>query len=383
MREGWVKYTLGELCDLTKGRTPTQKASPGRYPLVVTAEGRASSDTYQFDVPAVCVPMVSSTGHGHASLKRVHYQEGQFAVANIITACTAKPGAPVDMRFLWLLLDHRRNELIVPLMKGTANVSLSQKALATVSIALPPPAEQQRIVNLIGAVDDAIRQADVAARTASTSAVQCTQYQLSRMEASQGTLGDLAQWFSGGTPKAGDPQYYEGGTIPWAVIADVQDVPIRDTLKKITPAGVRKIGRTAPAGSVLVTMYGTIGRSALVETEMATNQAIAWGVPNEGVDARFLFAYLRLNASRLDALGRGATQRNINRAIIKAFPVPLLSASQQEELVEAFEAFDKVVQLQRNLATALRSLRSNLLTALLSGEHEIPLSYDELMEVVS
>lgn len=38
MREGWREVTLGELCTLTKGTTPTQKATPGPYPLIVTAQ---------------------------------------------------------------------------------------------------------------------------------------------------------------------------------------------------------------------------------------------------------------------------------------------------------------------------------------------------------
>ena len=84
MRDGWIETSLGDVCHLPKGTTPTLKAVPGPYPLVVTAEARLTSDSYQFEEPAVCVTMVSSTGHGHASLKRVHYEEGQFGVANII-----------------------------------------------------------------------------------------------------------------------------------------------------------------------------------------------------------------------------------------------------------------------------------------------------------
>ena len=80
------QFTLGEVCTIIKGSTGIKKAIAGDYPLVVTAEERLSSNEYQFDTKAVCIPLVSSTGHGHASLKRIHYQEGKFALGNILAA---------------------------------------------------------------------------------------------------------------------------------------------------------------------------------------------------------------------------------------------------------------------------------------------------------
>lgn len=52
---------------------------------------------------------------------------------------------------------------------------------------------------------------------------------------------------------------------------------------------------------------------------------------------------------------------------------------QQLELVKPAMAVDEVIELQQRSIRGLRTLRSNLLTVLLSGEHEIPESYDELM----
>jgi hypothetical protein len=69
-------HRLGDLCSLVRGTSPTLKTPPGDYPLVVTAEFRRSADSWQLEGPAVCVPLISSTGHGDAALHRVHYQEG-------------------------------------------------------------------------------------------------------------------------------------------------------------------------------------------------------------------------------------------------------------------------------------------------------------------
>lgn len=61
-------------------------------------------------------------------------------------------------------------------------------------------------------------------------------------------------------------------------------------------------------------------------------------------------------------------------------PVPA-DLSEQRRLAAEAETFDTAVSAIKDETDRLRDLRSNLLTALLSGEHEIPESYDELMEV--
>jgi type I restriction enzyme S subunit len=72
----WEKYRLGDLCEMVRGEYPTMKTEPGEYPLVVTAAYRRTASTFQLEGPAVCIPLVSSTGHGDAALHRVHYQDG-------------------------------------------------------------------------------------------------------------------------------------------------------------------------------------------------------------------------------------------------------------------------------------------------------------------
>jgi type I restriction enzyme, S subunit len=116
---------LGSIARIEKGPTGIMKANPGPYPLVVTAEERASCDHFDFDGAAAIVPLVSSAGHGKASLQRLHYQEGTFALGSILAAVF--PHAPdlISARFLFEYLTAFKEELLVSQMIGTANVSLS------------------------------------------------------------------------------------------------------------------------------------------------------------------------------------------------------------------------------------------------------------------
>jgi type I restriction enzyme, S subunit len=142
------KVQLAELCDVIKGVTGIKKAIPGKYPMVVTAEKRITHNEYQFDSKAVIIPLVSSTGHGHASLKRVHYQEGKFAIGSILAAVIVKNEEVLHPYFLYIYLSYFKDELLVPLMKGSANVSLNPKKINTVEITLPSMKRQLEIIDL-------------------------------------------------------------------------------------------------------------------------------------------------------------------------------------------------------------------------------------------
>lgn len=140
-------YRLNDICDLVKGTTGIQKCKPGKYPLVVTAEERLSSETYQFDCEAVCIPLVSSTGHGHASMKRVHYQKGKFALGNILCAVIPKDTNFLLAEYLYVYFSIFKDDVLVPLMKGAANVSLTVNKLKNVEIPVPTINKQKEIIS--------------------------------------------------------------------------------------------------------------------------------------------------------------------------------------------------------------------------------------------
>lgn len=144
----WKKVRIGDICKIVKGTTGIASAEPGQYPLVVTAEERKTCSSYQFDCEAVCIPLVSSSGHGKKSLKNVHYQCGKFALGTILCAVIPNNPDELDARFLHQYLQFYKDTVLVPLMKGAANVSLSMKDIATVEFPLPPIEKQRELSDL-------------------------------------------------------------------------------------------------------------------------------------------------------------------------------------------------------------------------------------------
>lgn len=139
------RVKLKDVCYSVKGNFPTLATPEGPYPFVVTAEERRTADTFQIEDEAVCVPLISSTGHGKASMHRIHYEKGKFALANLLFALLPKDKTELDAKFLYHALSARLETLFVPLMKGTANVSLKLEDALNVEIPLPTYEEQKRL----------------------------------------------------------------------------------------------------------------------------------------------------------------------------------------------------------------------------------------------
>lgn len=144
---------LGTIARIEKGQTGIQKAQPGKYPLVVTAADRGTCSLFDFDGAAAIVPLVSSTGHGHASLNRLHYQEEEFALGTILVAIFPHDPKLISARFVFEYLSAFKDELLVARMTGTANVTLSIGRVAEVPVPLVCPEVQVKVDKFMGLCD--------------------------------------------------------------------------------------------------------------------------------------------------------------------------------------------------------------------------------------
>jgi len=150
-----------ELVTIFKGLSPTQNTLEGEYPLVVTAKNIRTADHYSFDTKAICIPLVSSSGHGHASVHRLHYIEGKFALANIMCGISVNDENEINPKYLFYTLLSMKDEVIASLMTGTSNVSLDMDDLYEIEVPLPDIGiqnkfvkEQEKIENRIKSIQD-------------------------------------------------------------------------------------------------------------------------------------------------------------------------------------------------------------------------------------
>ncbi|MFL7022883.1 restriction endonuclease subunit S [Enterovibrio norvegicus] len=136
--------------------------------------------------------------------------------------------------------------------------------------------------------------------------------------------------------------------------------------------------KRVPKDSVLLSFKLTLGRVAITDSELTTNEAIAHFVnPKSGLNKEFLYSYLStFDYGRLGSTSSIATA--VNSKIIKKMPilVPTESASRAFES-QVGKLFEKM-KLIDNEVTILTDLRDTLLPKLISGE----LRLDDVEEAV-
>ena len=171
-------------------------------------------------------------------------------------------------------------------------------------------------------------------------------------------MSDVVIWGSGGTPKATEATYYENGTIPWLIIGDLNDGVVNTSASKITELGLKNSSaKLIPPGTLLVAMYGSIGKLGITGMECCTNQAIAFAKELRGVTTKYMFYYLALMKSKLISMGKGGTQKNISQAVLKSLDVVVPPLSEQECIVARIE--ELLSQLDAN-ASELKTAKERL-----------------------
>lgn len=162
-------------------------------------------------------------------------------------------------------------------------------------------------------------------------------------------MSEVVTWSSGGTPKATEQAYYKDGTIPWLIIRDLNDSIIYTSLSKITDLGLKNSSaKMIPVGTLLVAMYGSIGKLGITGIECCTNQAIAFAKELHGVTTKYMFYYMSLIKPQLISMGKGGTQKNISQSVLNSLNVIVPPLSEQERIVtrieELFSELDKAVE---------------------------------------
>ncbi|MBI5194268.1 MAG: restriction endonuclease subunit S [Nitrospirae bacterium] len=153
----------------------------------------------------------------------------------------------------------------------------------------------------------------------------------------------FCQTGSGGTPFTQDKAIYYGGDIPWVKSGELKDDILLSTEESITEKGLEESSaKWVPSGAVLIAMYGaTVGRTAFLGIDAATNQAVCSVVPDPKVAYnKYVWYALRTKVTEFLSRRVGGAQPNINQKIIRDTQVVLPTISEQRRIVEILDQAD-------------------------------------------
>lgn len=398
MREGWGSRPLGDVL-----RQVQRPVSVGGLDLVPFAGVRwyAEGVYHRDDVPASTVKTktLNRIAFGDIVYNRMWATKASFGVVKddadgclvtndfpIFEATEAVLPGFVGLLFQW---QQFQTSAAAAATGTTERKRLNEKEFVRIKMPIPPLREQLRIVDLIRALDDAIAAAEASA--AATDALS----QRARDALPDGTIrpiGEVLMRIESGTstkPVGGD-----GEKVFVLTLAAIRPGRFhRSEIKDVGAAALPTKARLVES-DLLITRSNTPDRVGYVcvARHVPDNTYIPDLVWRLVIDERHVTKdYLEqaLSSTRLreaitgSASGTSQSMRKINKAGFARIHLPIPGFEVQDEYVAPLRQLAGVRAEYDSHLARLRVLRSNMLAALLSGEHEIPKSYDELMEVAS
>jgi len=281
----------------------------------------------------------------------------------------------------------------VAMSRGSVRRSLAYKDLSDFHIPLPPLPEQRAIAHVLRTVQRAKEATErviqatrelkkslmrylftygpVPVEEAERVPLKETEIGLVPEEWKVVRLGEVVKKArSGGTPLRSKKEYWNG-SIPFALIEDLtaSGLYLYRTKESISEEGLRNSSAwIVPEGSILLSMYATIGATAVNKIPLATNQAILALVPTENLNAEFGALLLSYKADELARFNVQSTQKNINKGIVLRFFIPLPPLSEQRAIARVLRTVNKKLQAEEARKQALEELFKTLLYNLMTGK---------------
>ncbi len=171
---------------------------------------------------------------------------------------------------------------------------------------------------------------------------------------------------SGGTPKADNPELYGGG-IPFLKIDDITSSSKYLTSHKVTinERGLSESSaKIVPTGTLLLTMYGTIGRCCITTYPVATNQAIASFLGHPQVELEYLYYALESKADEFATASSQTTQANISARILKQTPIAIPPLPEQKKIAEILSGIDEQISLMKKDLERIKTTKYAILMQL-------------------
>jgi type I restriction enzyme S subunit len=414
---GWARAKLGDIGILYAGQSPSTHTvnEKGRGTPYITGpeqwDGRAfhkpkwTTDPRRI-VPEGCIFITVKGGGVGKTFPGIVAAIGRDIYAY-------QPSSELDFQFMLRTIAYRANEIIKHARGDIPG--LSKHHLEDYAAAIPPVAEQRRIV---ARLDDLSSLIDVSRSELHKVAPLVDQYRLAllrsafrgeltadfRAERALEPVADLlahvespeqtrggraptkeiipgkggisvnspgtplaAGWAwvpllrvarqeTGHTPSRAHPEWWNGD-VPWVGIPDAarhHGGVIDDTLQTINTTGLaNSSARLLPAGTVVLSRTASVGYVAIMGREMATSQDFVTWSCTEALDPRYLMYALMSEGDDIRQFGRGTTHTTIYFPEIRAFYIKLAPLEEQREIVQRIEeALARIDRLAADVAQA-------------------------------
>lgn len=290
-----------------------------------------------------------------------------------------RPQSSVDSLFLYYFFClESTKQYIRNIAVGATMPSINTKLLGEIEIRLPSLSRQKEVSQILSGLDDKIELNQKINANLERQVILLFQQMFIKTESSERRICRADEYFDisiGKTPPRKEPQWFSDNPVncTWVSISDMGDcgLYISDSSEYLTHEAVEKFNvKIVPDNTVLLSFKLTVGRVAITDGNMTTNEAIAHFKTDKPEINEYLYCYLKnFNYQTMGSTSSIATA--VNSKIIKGMPFIVPA---DEELF-AFHEFAgplfAMIKCNQQENVRLATLRDALLPKLMSGEIDV------------
>ena len=387
----WIECTLDKLGEIVGGATPSTKCEDyyggsipwitpkdlssfkGRYITSgernITEKGLASCSAQMMPKDAVLFTSRAPIGYVAIASQSVCTNQGFKSIV---------VNEKADPLFVYYLLKYNK-DAIEAMGSGTTFKEVSGKTMRAVKVRIPLDVSyQKRIAAVLDSLDTKIENNERINDNLEQQAMALYRQMFvennndARRECRADECFDIS---IGKTPPRKEAQWFSMNPTDciWVSISDMGrcGMYIADSSEYLTHESVDKFNiKVVPDNTVLLSFKLTVGRVAITDGAMVTNEAIAHFKTDKPEINEYLYCYLKdFNYQTMGSTSSIATA--VNSKIIKAMPFVIPTDAELVSFHSATAPMFEMIKTRQRENTRLAELRDSLLPKLMSGEIDV------------
>lgn len=168
------------------------------------------------------------------------------------------------------------------------------------------------------------------------------------------------------------------GPIPWIRIEDYSGKYISSSKEHLGVSAdtVKAMNlKIYPIGTVLCTSSCDLGKCAIVEKELVSNQRFIGIIPTYRLSSEFLYYLMLSNAERLNTLSTGSIQANLSRVEFEQLLVQFPPLNEQLEITQHLDKkctmVDYLIDITQTKIKKLEQYKKSLIYEYVTGKREV------------
>jgi type I restriction enzyme, S subunit len=399
MKSGWQTKKLGHLCEIELGKTPSrankafwdEKRETSNVWLSI-ADLLNGEDNFVIDSKeylsdkGAAVSKTVCKGTLLASFKltlgRLAFAGRDLFTNEAIAALNIFNEQELSKEFLFYFLHHFDWDKACEGDVKLKGKTLNKAKLKEMDVHFPTLSEQQRIVGILDEAFDGIATAKANAEKNLQNARELFESHLQSVFTQRGegwkqkTLEEIAITFGRGKSRhrpRNEPRLY-GGEYPFIQTGDIRnsDHFITEYSQTYSEAGLAQ-SKLWPKGTICITIAANIAETGILDFDACFPDSVIGVVANpEEADVDYVEYLLQSFKVRIQAMGKGSAQANINMGTFENERFPFPTVSEQKQIVEKLnylrEETQRLESIYQQKLAALDALKKSLLDQAFRGQ---------------